>query len=184
MIGKRSLIVLSIMLILLTFCFNAQAQSSNDQPEQPCPACGTMNRRDAKFCKNCGIKLSAQPESNMTTQSSVPYQGRSLILPETAAGRLEPGVTMNLDSLSREELIHLVRIMEKNQRDQGTGIDLPEGSIAYMTEDELRSLVTEIVGSPKQTKVQTPRQEGPVGVVLKLIGGVTVFLVIIAVIAI
>ncbi|MFH0881441.1 MAG: zinc ribbon domain-containing protein [bacterium] len=181
MIDNRVLIALSIVLLL--FIGSAVfAQSETDQPERRCPACNTLNRPDAKFCKNCGAALTPLPQKRVEQQTDSLQQDENGLSQSERNDRLPAGFKRDLNSLSREELIQLLQKIDKYQVSAGKAPSLPEGSIAYMTEDELRAMVTGIVKQELDQHRPQARSD-PVGAFFKFIGAITLFILVIALIA-
>ncbi len=183
MIGQRVIIALSILLVLFTVSA-LFAQSEPDQPQRYCPACGTPNRADARFCKNCGAALPPLPEKVQTRQqpaSVQPTEGESQM---PAQQQMESATALegNLDSLSREDLIRILKRIDQSRVSEGDVPVLPKESIAYMTEDELRSMVRQIVKQEfDQRKIAA--KSDPIGSFFKFVGAITVFSLIIILIA-
>lgn len=178
MLGKRVLIALSMLLTLL-FISTAIAQTHTDSTERPCPVCQTMNRADAKFCKNCGAPL--QPVAAMVadTLKADATGGMSQASPDAGPRRTIPS---DLEKLSREELIQLVQQLRQEHAVHSQSSALPDNSVANMTEDELRAMIanvvkTQIAANPVKVK------SDPLGGLLKIIGALTVTMLLIGLIA-
>lgn len=167
----RWLSALSLCMALLS-ATAAYSQSSNDLPERLCPICETPNRVDAKFCKNCGALL--QQESSALNTTEFHTELNELTGDSLLADRLFSA----LSGLSRDELLQLVEMIEREEYPWMRQIQLPEGSVAAMSEQQLRSLIYVAVQGKKANR-EAGSGVGFFGGLLQVIGGVTLFLLLI-----